>query len=273
MLKGEFDPFRTHAFRAIERNLARSTDALVAVSPEVRDELVEVGVAPASRFAVIRLGIELSERMAGASDGASIRASLGIPPGRFCVGWVARMSAVKQPEDVLRTIRKLRDRGVDAALILIGDGPERATLEERARELGLIEGIHFVGFQNDVGPWFHAFDVLLLTSRSEGTPVSAIETLASGRPVVATDVGGTRDVVNDGVSGFLVPFGDVTAAAERLERLAREPELRARMGAAGQTFALASYSVPRLVGDIDRLYRSLLQARGFSLAPHRGTGA
>ena len=211
--------------------------------------------------------------MAGASDGASIRASLGIPPERFCVGWVARMSAVKQPEDVLRTIKKLRNRGVDAALIMIGDGPERATLEERARELGLSEGVHFVGFQNDVGPWFHAFDVLLLTSRSEGTPVSAIETLASGRPVVATDVGGTRDVVNDGISGFLVPFGDVTAAADRLERLAQDPELRARMGAAGQAVALGSYGVPRLVGDIDRLYRSLLQARGFSVAPRPPSAA
>lgn len=266
MLKGEFDPVRTVVFRAIERNLARSTDALIAVSPEVRDELVEVGVAPASKFAVVRLGIELSERMAGASDGASIRASLGIPPDRFCVGWVARMSAVKQPEDVLRTVRELRNRGVDAALILIGDGPERARLEKRAQELDLVEGIHFVGFQNDVGPWFHAFDVLLLTSRSEGTPVSAIETLASGRPVVATDVGGTRDVVKDGVSGFLVPFGDVAGAAERLERLARDPALRARMGSAGQAFALSSYGVPRLVDDVDRLYRSLLTEKGFSVS-------
>lgn len=273
MLKGEFDPVRTRAYREIERNLARTTDALIAVSPEVRDELVDVGVAPAARFAVVRLGIELSERMVGASDGASIRASLGIPPERFCVGWVARMSAVKQPEDVLRAIRELRDGGIDAALIMIGDGPERATLEERARELGLVEGVHFVGFQNDVGPWFHAFDVLLLTSRSEGTPVSAIETLASGRPVVATDVGGTRDVVKDGVSGFLVPFGDVTAAAERLERLASDPELRATMGAAGQTFALASYSVPRLVGDIDRLYRSLLTAKGYRVAAGSGSDA
>uniref|UniRef100_UPI003983AAB1 glycosyltransferase n=1 Tax=Gaiella sp. TaxID=2663207 RepID=UPI003983AAB1 len=266
MLKGEFDAVRTHAFRAIERNLARSTDALVAVSPEVRDELVEVGVAPASKFVVVRLGIELSERMAGASGGASIRASLGIPPDRFCVGWVARMSAVKQPEDVLRTIRELRNRGVDAALIMIGDGPERVTLEARARELDLVEGVHFVGFQNDVGPWFHAFDVLLLTSRSEGTPVSAIETLASGRPVVATDVGGTRDVVSEGISGYLVPFGDVATAAERLERLALDPALRAQMGAAGQRFALASYSVPRLIDDIDRLYRSLLAGKGYSVA-------
>ena len=116
---------------------------------------------------------------------------------------------------------------------------------------------------------------MLLTSRSEGTPVSAIESLASGRPVVATDVGGTRDVVEEGISGFLVPFGDVAAGAERLERLALDPALRARMGAAGQGRTLARYAVPRLVGDIDRLYRSLLQVeRGHGRGPPSriGTG-
>jgi glycosyltransferase involved in cell wall biosynthesis len=277
-LKGQFDPARTQAFATIERGLARTTDALVAVSPEVRDELVEAGVAPATRFAVVRLGIDLSERMEGASGGAALRASLAIPADRFCVGWVARMTAVKQPEDVLGTMRQLRDRGVDAALILVGDGPERAGLEARARELGLDEGLYFVGFQNDVGPWFHAFDAMLLTSRSEGTPVSAIEALASGRPVVATDVGGTRDVVTDGISGFLVPFGDVASGAERLSRLANDPGLRERMGAAGQASTQARYAVPRLVGDIDRLYRSLLQAKGIAVVqadtpPHGAFGA
>lgn len=272
-LKGQFDPARTRLFGTIERTLARDTDALIAVSPEVRDELVAVGVAPATRFAVVRLGIELSERMLGASDGASLRASLGIPQDRFCIGWVARVTTVKQPEDVLRTTRLLRDRGVDAALILVGDGPERARMEEQARALDLVEGVHFVGFQNDVGPWFHAFDVLLLPSRSEGTPVSAIETLASGRPVVATDVGGTRDVVEEGISGFLVPFGDVAAGAERLERLARDGALRERMGAAGRERTLARYRVPRLLEDVDRLYRSLLQEKGFTVAAGGGHAA
>ncbi len=266
MLKGEFDPARTRLFRAVERRLAREADVLVAVSTEVRDELVEVGVAPAAKFAVVRLGIELSERMAGAADGPSLRSSLGISADRFCIGWVARMSSVKQPGDVLRGLRRLRDLGVDAALIMIGDGPERAGLEEQAQSLGLVEGVHFVGFQKDVGPWFNAFDVLLLPSRSEGTPVSAIETLAAGRPVVATDVGGTRDVVEEGISGFLVPFGDVGAAAERLARLARDPELRERMGMAGQQRTLARYRVPRLVEDIDCLYRSLLASKGFVVA-------
>ena len=93
MLLGEFGPVRAGVYRRIERDLARETDALIAVSPEVRDELVEIGVAPASQFAVVRLGIELSERMEGAERGGELRASLGIPPERFTVGWVARMTA------------------------------------------------------------------------------------------------------------------------------------------------------------------------------------
>ena len=270
MLLGEFDPVRQNVYRTIERGLARDTDALIAVSPEVRDELVEMGVAPASRFAVVRLGIELSERMQGAERGGELRASLGISPERFTVGWVARMTAAKQPADVLRTIRLLHDRGVDAALIMVGDGPDRSALEALARELGIDDATRFVGFQDDVGPWFHSFDALLLPSRSEGTPVSAIETLASGRPVVATRVGGVADVVHDGIDGYLVALGDVDAAADGLATLAADPELRQRMGAAGRERILRRYRVPRLVEDVDRLYRALLAEKGLEVTAGGG---
>jgi len=273
MLLGEFDPVREGVYRKIEQGLARDTDALIAVSPEVRDELVELGIAPASRFAVVRLGIELSERMQGSERGGELRASLGIPPERFTVGWVARMTAAKQPEDVLRTIRLLHDRGVDAALLMVGDGPDRPALEALARELGIADATRFVGFQDDVGPWFHSFDALLLPSRSEGTPVSAIETLASGRPVVATRVGGVADVVRDGVDGYLVALGDVDAAADGLATLAADPELRQRMGAAGRERVLRRYRVPRLVEDVDRLYRALLAEKGLEVTAGGGPAA
>jgi glycosyltransferase involved in cell wall biosynthesis len=272
MLKGEFDPVRERVYRRVERRLAGVTDALVTVSPEVRDELVEIGVAPATRFAVVRLGIELSERVGGAKKGAALRAELGIPGERFAIGWVGRMTAVKQVGDVLRSVRKLRDRGCDAALVLVGDGPERDGLQRQARTLGLDEGVFFVGFQHDVGPWFHAFDTLLLPSRSEGTPVSAIESLAAGKPVVATRVGGVADVVHDGEDGFLVAFGDTDAATERLQLLADDPSLRRRMGRAGKERVRGRYRVPRLVEDVDRLYRSLLEAKGFEVGPCPGVG-
>jgi glycosyltransferase involved in cell wall biosynthesis len=262
VLYGYFGPLRSRFFRLLERWLARHTTVLVAVSPQVRDDLVALGVAPREKFAVVRLGIELEERVGGAADARDeTRRYLGIPPGTFAVGWVGRMTAVKRTDDVLEGFRRLRARGVDATLCLVGDGPDRPQLEERAHELGVMRETLFLGYQEDVAPLYAAFDALVLPSGNEGTPVSVIEALAAGTPVVATRVGGVPDVVVDGEDGFLVEPGDADALAERLERLARDPELRKRLGTAGRDRVLPRYAVDRLVDDVDRLYRSLLESK------------
>jgi glycosyltransferase involved in cell wall biosynthesis len=261
VLRGYFDPLRTAGFRLLERWLATKTTALIAVSPQVRDDLVALGVAPRERFAVVRLGIELEQRVAAEQDGGESRRVLGIGPDRFAVGWIGRMTGVKRTDDVLRAFRRLRDRGVDACLCMIGDGPDRPALERRAHELGVIRDTLFLGYQEEVAPFYAAFDAMVLPSINEGTPVSAIEALAAGRPVVATRVGGVPDVVREGEDGFLVDAGDVDALAERLAQLAADRELRERLGAAGRARVIPRYSVERLIDDIDRLYRSLLEAR------------
>jgi glycosyltransferase involved in cell wall biosynthesis len=261
VLRGYFNPVASFAFRVLERWLARASTKLVAVSPEVRDDLVELGVAPASKFEVIRLGIELERRIGG--DGAGRRETrrmIGIGEDAFVVGWFGRMTAVKRTGDVVRTLRALVDRDVDARLLLVGDGPERGALERQAHELGVMKRCLFLGYQQDVSRYYDAIDALLLPSANEGTPVSVIEALAAQRPAVATDVGGTADVITDGVDGFLVEPGDVDALAERLAELARDPERRARMGEAGRSRVLGRYAVDRLIDDVDRLYRSLLVA-------------
>jgi len=259
VLRGYFDPLRTAGFRQLERWLATKTTALVAVSPQVRDDLVSLGVAPRERFVVVRVGIELEQRVAAERDGrGESRRVLGIGPDRFAVGWIGRMTGVKRTDDVLRAFRRLRDRGVDACLCMIGDGPDRPAVERRAHELGLMRDTLFLGYQEEVAPFYAAFDAMILPSINEGTPVSAIEALAAGRPVVATRVGGVPDVVREGEDGFLVEAGDVDALADRLARLAADPELRERLGAAGRARVIPRYSVERLVDDIDLLYRSLL---------------
>jgi glycosyltransferase involved in cell wall biosynthesis len=259
VLRGYFGPVRTRFFRLLERWLASRTTVLIAVSPQVRDDLVALGVAPRERFVVIRLGIELGERVAGGQNGrAESRRYLGIEPERFAVGWIGRMTAVKRTDDILLAFKRLREGGVDAVLCLVGDGPDRQQLEHRAQELGVIRDTLFVGYQEDVAPFYAAFDALVLPSSNEGTPVSAIEALAAGRPVVATRVGGVPDVVQEGVDGFLVEPGATDDLADRLAELARDPQLRERMGRAGRERVLPRYAVERLVDDIDRLYRSLL---------------
>ncbi len=259
VLRGYFGPLRSLFFRLLERWLATRTTALIAVSPQVRDDLVALGVAHQDRFVVIRLGIELDERIVPEQNGRDeSRRYLGIPGDRFAVGWIGRMTAVKRTDDVLVAFKRLRESGVDAVLCMVGDGPDRAGLEQRAHDLGIARETLFLGYQEKVAQFYAAFDALVLPSGNEGTPVSVIEALAAERPVVATRVGGVPDVVRDGEDGFLVEAGATDDLAERLSRLARDPELRARMGKHGRDRVLPRYAVERLIADVDELYRSLL---------------
>ncbi len=264
VLKGYFGPGRTAFFRQVEQRLARTSDILVAVSPEVRDELVESGIAPLDKFTVIRLGIPLDERLGDATADLDYRRLYGIPDSAFVVGWVGRMTGVKDTDAVLEIVGATRARGVDAVLCMVGDGPDRERLEQRAHDLGIVRSTYFVGYQEEVAGYYRLFDAFLLPSVNEGTPVSAIEALASGTPVVATCVGGVPDVVRDGMDGFLFEPGDTETAAERLAELAADPRLRSRLGESGRVYVRERYSVERLVDDVDRLYRTLLAAKGLT---------
>jgi glycosyltransferase involved in cell wall biosynthesis len=153
----------------------------------------------------------------------------------------------------------LGKRGVDAGLCMVGYGPDRERLEQQAHDLGIARHCFFVGYQPEIAGFYRLFDAFLLPSVNEGTPVSVIEALAASTPVVATRVGGVPDVVRDGVDGFLVSAGDVEGAAAKLAQLARDPRLRKQLGDSGRARVLTRYSVSRLVDDVDRLYRSLLE--------------
>ena len=261
VLKGYFGTGRTAFFRQVERTLARASDALVAVSPEVRDDLIEFGVAPREKFVVVRLGIPLDERLDDETTDIDYRQQYGIGQDAFVVGWVGRMTGVKDTGAVLRTVAALRTRGIDAVACLVGDGPDHEPLERLAHELGIARACFFVGYQAEIAGLYRLFDAFYLPSVNEGTPVSAIEALATATPVVANRVGGVPDVVRDGVDGFLVEPGDTEAAAERLAALARDPALRGALGEAGRARVRERYSVARLVDDVDRLYRALLESK------------
>jgi len=251
VLRGYFNPALSRAFGVVERELAKKTDALIAVSPEVRDDLVRLGVAPARRITVVRLGLDLEHRVAaGPEDGARFRREIGVDEEAFVVGWLGRMTEIKRADVLLRAFQLLKKRESRAALVLVGDGPLRGQLEQFADQLGILDACRFVGYREEVGHAYAAVDAVALTSANEGTPVSIIEAQAAGLPVVSTDVGGVSDVVEDGVSG-----------AERLVELARNRELRLELGHSGRERVVDRYSVPRLVDDVDRLYRTLLGVR------------
>ena len=259
VLRGYFGRGKETFYRHLEQVLARVTSRLIAVSREVRDELVELGVAPASKFEVIPYGFDLSDRIvAGAGERARVRAAIEVVDGTFVVGWVGRLTAIKRPLDLVRVLSALVELDVDVVLCIIGDGPERAEVERLARTLGVSDRCRLVGYQKDLPPWYAAFDAFCLTSANEGTPVAAIEALAAGKPVVATRAGGTETVVDDGESGYLAGIGDVGGLASRLAELARDPERAERMGHVGAERVRERFGLDRMVDDVDRLYGSLL---------------
>jgi glycosyltransferase involved in cell wall biosynthesis len=260
VLSGYFSRRWERLFRLIERLLAHATGTLVAVSEEVRDDLVGFGVAPARRFAVVPYGFELPAWSDVDEESRhTLRGEIGAGDDTFVVGWAGRLTAIKRPLDLIRTQRALLDAGVDALLVLVGDGEDRPEVEALTADLGVADRCRLVGFQKSIRPWYASFDALLLTSANEGTPVVAIEALAAARPVVATRAGGTGTVVRNGESGYLEAIGDTQALADRLAMIASDRELRRRMGAAGADDVRARFAVARMADEVDTIYDRLLR--------------
>jgi glycosyltransferase involved in cell wall biosynthesis len=257
VLSGYFSPRRERFFQLVERALAGRTSTLIAVSEEVRDDLVGFGVARAEQFAVVPYGFELST-LGGEERRAALRAELGIGDGAFVVGFAGRLTPIKRPLDLVRTLAALRADGIDASLVVVGDGPDRPRAEGLASAMGVAGHCRFLGYRRDIEPWYSAFDAFLLVSQNEGTPVVAIEALAAGRPVVATNAGGTRTIVKHGLSGFLAPIGDTPALAAHLATLARDPDLARRLAAYGSADVRARFSLERMADDVEALYRKAL---------------
>lgn len=252
VLSGYFSPRRERVFGAIERALAHVTDTVIAVSDEVRDDLVRLHVAPPEKIAVVRYGFDLDARVDTRPETrARLRAEIGAGDDAFVVGFVGRLTGIKRPLDLVRTLAAVE---ADAILVVLGDGEERASVEALAAQLGQDRRCRFLGYRRDVPGWYGAMDALLLTSANEGTPVAAIEALAAARPVVATDVGGTPTVVDDGETGFLAPVGDTTSLAAHLDRFARDRDLRTRMGETGAARMRERFSLDAMVDNIERVY-------------------
>ena len=255
VLSGYFSRRRERVFRLIERGLAWKADALVAVSEEVRADLVRLGIASNERITVVPYGFDLDKRLASpAGARETTRAVLGLDGSASVVGWAGRLTAIKRPLDIVRVAEAVDD----AVFVLAGDGELRAEVEARASALGISERVRVLGYVDDIASWYAAFDLFLLVSANEGTPVVAIEALAAGVPVVATDAGGTRTVVDDGETGFLAAVGDTEALTAHVRRLLTERDLRAAMGAEGARRMRERFSITRMADDVDRLYRGIL---------------
>jgi glycosyltransferase involved in cell wall biosynthesis len=253
VLEGYFAAPLRRAFIEVERALARHTDVLIAVSPQIRDALLDLGIGSPRQYRVIPLGLDLSSCLAVRGPSGKLRAELGLEGEVPLIGIVGRLVPIKDHETLLLAMQSLP--GVHLAIL--GDGELRLRLEGRAAALGLADRVHFLGWWIDVASAVADLDVVVLTSRNEGTPVSLIEASAAGRPVVATDVGGVPAVVRHGRTGLLVAPGDCTEIAVAIRRLLADRGFRDQMGRAARADVSERFGEARLVADIRALYQDL----------------
>jgi glycosyltransferase involved in cell wall biosynthesis len=237
------------------RAMAR-TDVVAAVCEAARARFAAQGVRPRAGLLAVPNGIRVDTFAAAHEERrAALRNVLGLAPGTRIIGTVGRLNPVKDQAMLLRAFARVHAEAADTALVLVGDGALRAELERQATASGAGESVHFLGDRSDVRQLLQGFDVFALSSLSEGYSMALLEACASGLPIVATDVGGNREIVADDRNGVLVPAADAQAMANAVLGLLRDPSRVQRLGAAGRDWALREASVPAMAARYDALYR------------------
>jgi L-malate glycosyltransferase len=159
---------------------------------------------------------------------------------------------------VIASAATVREQFPDTRYVLVGDGEQRASFERQARDLGVMHNFFFLGRRSDIPEILASCDIAVLPSRAEGLPNAILEYMAAGLPVIASRVGGNAELVQDGVTGILIPAEDSAALSAALLKLLSEPSLARRLGQAGREFTVQNFSFERLVRDVDALYTELL---------------
>lgn len=247
--------------KVANRLLLGRRDRVVAVGRSVKTALIENEGIPADRIDVILNGIDTQRFAASADARAGARAELGLGPADYAVLMVARLDPIKDHGTAIRACARAAAAVPNLRLVVVGDGPERAAVEGFIREANLGGRVTLLGTRHDVPRLLTAADTLLLTSVSEGVPLTVIEAMATGVPVVSTDVGSVADVVSHGGNGLLAPARDDAALAAHLERLGTTPLLRIAMGDRGRARAVGDLSEAAMAGRYAALFDDALARR------------
>lgn len=261
VLDGYFSTSISSAFLRIERWLARRTDTLVAVSDTIRKQLLEKGIGRPEQWRVVKLGFDLQDHE---------RLLIRQQSNPVTIGMVGRLVPIKNPGLFVEGIDRLRRVAVDPEIRgwIIGDGPLRPQLEREIQQRKLEATVQFAGWQHELIRWYERLDVVCVTSWNEGTPATLIEAMAAGRAVVATDVGGIRDLLDGAQTetpirsggfqvarrGILVRAGDAQGFSAALEKVVGDTALRHALGEAARSYVLNTFNAKRLVADITSLY-------------------
>ncbi len=251
-----------------------AADRLVALADSHRDHLAASRRLPPSRFEVIPSGVDLAA-FAPPADRRARRRELGLPEDAPLAGIVAALRPEKNHALFVEAAARVLARLPGARFVIVGDGPERATVESLVARAGVGDAVRLLGARRDVARLWGALDVAVLSSHPvvETLPVTLLEAHACGVPAVSTDVGSVRDVVVEGGTGFLVPPGDGAALADRIARLLGDAGLRERLGAAARRRAEARFDVRAMVRAYEDLFARIARGSRDAGSPGHPAGA
>ncbi|MSS71039.1 MAG: glycosyltransferase family 1 protein [Candidatus Latescibacteria bacterium] len=266
VFRGYFSPARSAAVVLVERLLGAWTDAVVAISPAQRRDLLSYGIAPPERMRCIPLGLRLDRFRSADRLAGQFRAEIGVTPDQPLVGFVGRLVPIKGVEVFLKAAARVLKRFPVARFVVVGDGERRPALEAEAEALGIAKAVRFTGYRQDTDRVYASLDLFVLSSFNEGLPVTIIEALAAGCYVVAARVGGVPDLLTSDRLGLAVASGDPVALSEAMIRALSE---RRRISEEDRDATYQRYGIDRLVEDLDGLYRSLLKCKGCKLEGFR----
>jgi glycosyltransferase involved in cell wall biosynthesis len=256
---GYFGPAKTRFFIHLERLAARLSSVILTISERLRQDLIRFRIAPPDRIRVVPLGLELAHLSETHPLRGEWRRELGISTDSPLIGIIGRLVPIKNHALFLEAARLVREHLPEAHFVIVGDGECRDALQALTDQLGLAQSVTFTGWRRDLPAVYADLDVLVVSSRNEGTPVSVIEAMAAGVPVVATRVGGIPDLLQDGALGALTPSEDGSALANAVLAMLRQRDAHRLTKA--RDWVLAHYSIDRLANDTRTLYQALLQGK------------
>ena len=243
----------------LNRSTSRWTDRIICVSKAVATFVEsEIGIS-SNKTVVIPNGIGVEDLQSEQSN-QMIRSKLGLMDEKIIIGTVARLDPVKKLDVLIQSISVTNDQE-SSVYVIVGEGPERKSLEVLIAELGLTDRIFLVGHQDDAKSWISAFNIFVLSSQWEGMPNVLLEAMAAGKPVVATRVGGIPEVVVEGETGLLVPPGDPGALANAISEMLSDPDRAKRMGEVGRQRVIDQFDIKTTVKLTEALYDQLLEEK------------
>ena len=244
-----------------DRFTAALSDRIVCVSENVAKYAEQTIHLPPEKLVVVPNGVDPNDYRSLPSK-AEARNLSQLPDSALIIGAIGRMHRVKGLSILLRAFAQLAELHRTVHLLFVGEGPDRQLLIDQAQDFGLNSKVTFLAFQKDIPKLLPALDLFVSASLHEGMPNAILEAMAAGLPVVATDVGGTPEVVQDGQTGFLVPPGEYEALAISICKLLEDPDLRCRMGKEGKERVAKNFSIEQMTQQFEQLYEQLLVEKG-----------